>query len=73
MAKEFEKAVGAVVSGDTETLESLLSREPDLIRMRSSRAHGAMLIHFANKATGDDKVNDMLRKRGVISPTLPDL
>ncbi len=44
--ERFEKAVDAVVSGDTETLESLLSREPDLIRMRSSRAHGAMLIHY---------------------------
>lgn len=46
MTKEFEEAVDAVVSGDTETLESLLRREPDLIHLRSSRAHGAMLIHY---------------------------
>ena len=46
MAKEFEKAVDAVVSGDMETLKLLLEREPDLIRMRSSRAHRAMLIHY---------------------------
>lgn len=46
MTKEFEEAVDAVISGDTETLESLLRREPDLIRMRSSRAHRAMLIHY---------------------------
>jgi len=46
MAEEFEKAVDAVISGDIETLKSLLEREPDLIRMRSSRAHGAMLIHY---------------------------
>lgn len=46
MAKEFEKAVDAVISGDTETLQSLLKKEPDLIRMRSSRAHRAMLIHY---------------------------
>ena len=46
MAKEFEEAVDAVISGDIETLKSLLRREPDLIRMRSSRAHGAMLIHY---------------------------
>ena len=45
MAKEFEEAVDAVISGDTEMLKSLLEREPDLIRMRSSRAHRAMLIH----------------------------
>ncbi len=46
MAKEFEEAVDAVVSGDTKTLKSLLRREPDLIRSRSSRAHRAMLIHY---------------------------
>ena len=46
MTKEFEKAVDAVISGDIETLKSLLRREPDLIRLRSSRAHGAMLIHY---------------------------
>ena len=46
MAKKFEVAVDAVVSGDTKTLKSLLRREPDLIRMRSSRAHRAMLIHY---------------------------
>ena len=46
MAKKFEKAVDAVISGDTETLKLLLRRDPDLIRMRSSRAHRAMLIHY---------------------------
>ena len=46
MTKEFEEAVDAVISGDIETLKSLLRREPSLIRMRSSRAHGAMLIHY---------------------------
>jgi len=46
MAKKFEKAVDAVISGDIETLKSLLEREPDLIRMRSSKAHRAMLIHY---------------------------
>ena len=46
MTKEFEEAVDAVVSGDTKTLKSLLRREPDLIRSRSSRAHRAMLIHY---------------------------
>ena len=46
MTKEFEEAVDAVISGDTETLELLLRREPDLIRMRSSKAHRAMLIHY---------------------------
>ena len=46
MAEKFEKAVDAVISGDTETLKLLIKREPGLIRMRSSRAHRAMLIHY---------------------------
>ena len=44
--ERFEEAVDAVVFGDTETLKSLIRREPDLIHMRSSRAHRAMLIHY---------------------------
>ncbi|MCE2431594.1 MAG: hypothetical protein J4F29_01515 [Candidatus Latescibacteria bacterium] len=46
MTKEFEEAVDAVIVGDTETLKLLLEREPDLVHMRSSRAHRAMLIHY---------------------------
>ena len=46
MTKEFEEAVDAVISGDIETLKSLLRRGSDLIRLRSSRAHRAMLIHY---------------------------
>ena len=45
-SERFEEAVDAVISGDIGTLKSLLEREPDLIRMRSSRAHRAMLIHY---------------------------
>ena len=44
--EEFEEAVNAVISGDIGALKSLLGREPDLIHMRSSRAHRAMLIHY---------------------------
>ena len=46
MTEKFEEAVDAVISGDIGTLKSLLEREPDLIRMRSSKAHRAMLIHY---------------------------
>ncbi|MDE2699984.1 MAG: ankyrin repeat domain-containing protein [Gemmatimonadota bacterium] len=56
MAKKFEKAVDAVISGDIETLKSLLEREPDLIRLRSSRAHRAMLIHYvASNGVEDER------------------
>lgn len=46
MTEEFEKAVDAVIFGDIEMLKLLLEEDPDLIRMRSSRAHRAMLIHY---------------------------
>ena len=42
----FEAAADAVVSGDAETLKSLLAADPELIRARSSRLHGAMLLHY---------------------------
>jgi len=45
-SKEFEEAVDAVISGNIGSLKSLLERESDLIHMRSSRAHRAMLIHY---------------------------
>ena len=45
-SEKFEEAVDAVISGDIGALKSLLEREPDLIRMRSSRSHRAMLIHY---------------------------
>lgn len=43
---KFVEAVDAVVSGDTKTLKELLKRDPALVHMRSSREHGAMLIHY---------------------------
>jgi ankyrin repeat protein len=42
----FEAAVDAVVSGDLETLRSLLRDQPELIRARSIRRHHATLLHY---------------------------
>src|SRR5688572_5673103 len=42
----FENAVEAVVSGDLETLRSMLAEYPDLVRSRSSRRHRATLLHY---------------------------
>jgi ankyrin repeat protein len=42
----FESAADAVASGDIETLNRLLDREPDLMHARSPRPHRAMLIHY---------------------------
>ena len=43
----FEAAADAVVSGDAQALKRLLHKNPELVRMRSSREHGATLLHYA--------------------------
>jgi ankyrin repeat protein len=42
----FEAAVDAIVSGDVPLLERLLGEHPDLARARSTREHGATLLHY---------------------------
>jgi ankyrin repeat protein len=44
----FEAAADAIVSGDVATLKRLLSEEPELIRARSTREHGATLLHYVS-------------------------
>src|SRR5688572_2560668 len=44
--REFEAAADAVVNGDLATLQSLVRRNPDLVKARSSRLHGATLLHY---------------------------
>ena len=43
----FEWAANAVVEGDLPTLKSLLDRHPGLVRARSSKPHGASLLHYS--------------------------
>lgn len=42
----FEAAVDAVIGGDLDALESLLDQAPGLVRERSTRTHGATLLHY---------------------------
>jgi ankyrin repeat protein len=42
----FEAAVDAIVSGDAALLEKLLREHPELARARSTREHGATLLHY---------------------------
>jgi hypothetical protein len=42
----FEAATSAIVSGDTDKLRRLLHAHPRLARMRSTREHGATLLHY---------------------------
>jgi ankyrin repeat protein len=43
---DFEAAVDAVVTGDLDTLRSMLRADPELVRKRSSRKHHATLLHY---------------------------
>jgi ankyrin repeat protein len=45
---QFELAADAIVSGDLETLQHLLTENPQLIRERSAREHGATLLHYVS-------------------------
>jgi hypothetical protein len=45
---QFEAAVEAIVTGDIANLRSLLGSNPRLVRMRSSREHGATLLHYVS-------------------------
>ncbi len=44
----FEAAADAIVAGDLPTVERLVREEPGLVRTRSSREHGATLLHYVS-------------------------
>jgi Ankyrin repeats (3 copies) len=46
LVSKFESAADAIVIGDTATLESLLSANPELVRAHSTRVHHATLLHY---------------------------
>jgi hypothetical protein len=43
---QFESAVEAIITGNVDTLQSLLSENPALVRLRSTREHHATLLHY---------------------------
>lgn len=45
---KFEAAADAIVAGDLATLERLLREDPELVRARSTREHGATLLHYVS-------------------------
>ena len=45
---KFEKAADAIVSGDLAVLKRLLQKDPELVRVRSTREHRAMLLHYVS-------------------------
>jgi len=44
----FEKAADAIIKGDIKTLKRILSDDPRLVHARSTRQHGATLLHYAS-------------------------
>lgn len=44
----FEAAVDAIVDGDLAALANLLSKNPDLVRARSTRDHRSTLLHYVS-------------------------
>ena len=46
LVAQFEVAADAIVTGDEATLEKLLRMNPQLVRARSTREHGATLLHY---------------------------
>jgi len=44
----FEEAADAIVNGDIATLQRLLREDPKLIHARSTREHGAALLHYVS-------------------------
>ncbi len=44
----FEKAADAIIQGDIKTLKRLLRDDPRLVQARSTREHGATLLHYAS-------------------------
>jgi ankyrin repeat protein len=45
---QFERAADAVVNGDAAKLKRLLRDNPTLVRARSTREHGATLLHYTS-------------------------
>jgi hypothetical protein len=51
---QFETAVEAIIFGDLVTLNRLLRKNPELIRARSTREHGATLLHYVGANAVED-------------------
>lgn len=61
---KFELAVDAIVTGDSNTLESLLRKNPELVRARSTRVHRGTLLHYVS-ANGFENYRQKTPKNAV--------
>lgn len=46
LVSQFESAVEAIITGDVDTLQTLLRNNPELVRLRSIREHAATLLLY---------------------------
>ena len=61
---QFELAADAIITGDAPALESLLRKNPGLIRERSTRLHRAKLLHYVS-ANGFENYRQKTPKNAV--------
>lgn len=66
---KFETAVDAIVGGDLTTLKKLLSKNPELVRARSTREHRSTLLHYVS-ANGVEDFRQKTPKNIVALATL---
>ncbi len=64
MDSQFDLAADAIVTGDSEALESLLLVNPELVRERSARPHRSTLLHYV-AANGVEAVRQKSPKNAV--------
>ena len=60
----FELAADAIIIGDLAQLQRLLREDPELIRTRSTREHGATLLHYVS-ANGVENFRQKTPKNAV--------
>jgi hypothetical protein len=61
---QFESAADAIVTGDVETLSTLIARNRRLVHARSTRDHGATLLHYVG-ANGHEGFRQRTPKNAV--------
>lgn len=66
----FETAVEAIVAGDVTTLKELLREHPALVRERSTRTHGATLLHYVAANGIEDYRQKSPQNAALIADTL---
>lgn len=68
----FYDAVDAIINGDLETLGSLLEKDPQLIKARSTKEHQATLLHYVSANGVEDHLQKCPPNAGMVTKHLID-